>query len=239
MTKFKVGDRVRLVNNGGYFLDDNQQSGTVVNVSGIGYHVSVDNYRRDLLFGEADLVPEKSGTAEILTRIAVIESELAALKALAQADEQPEPAPNAARKAVIEKARSFADEVEREWRGVLQRITFHVNANKGVVTALKHGALSGVLLDKAFARCAPGDVFNADIGKAIAVGRLYGVEVPAEFLDAPKPDKKAVGMRVKYEDMVARLVPSNEKLSLVDDRAHIGSVIGVDGVIIDDTEAQY
>lgn len=73
------------------------------------------------------------------------------------------------------------------------RVEFVVNAEKRTVVALayyKH--VSAKSFEKAIAKCAPDDVFNADIGKAIAVGRLFGLDVD-RFINAPKPDKLVVG----------------------------------------------
>lgn len=187
-------------------------------------------------------------TNEILTRISAIETELSALKSLLQADSQP--AGNAARKAVIERARAF---VSGHTRFALDNVEFYVNPKKGVVTALKKSRY-GTVLRKAFARCAPGDVFNADIGKAIAVGRLYGVDVPAEFLDAPKPDEPAVGAVVmrfnRFGDKLGAMTVERVRLITGKDfdgnNASTHVINGCNGYgeklgdyIIDDTEAQY
>jgi hypothetical protein len=49
--------------------------------------------------------------------------------------------------------------------------------------------------DKArfYATCAPGDVFNAHIGMAIALRRALGLDVPREYLNAPEPTEAQVG----------------------------------------------
>lgn len=108
--------------------------------------------------------------------------------------------PNQRRADVIKRAQAFVADLgerafglgnNRDGNAMFNRqttkLSFHVNAEKRVVTALAHGALFRSLYGKAFAKCAPGDVFNADIGKAVAAGRLYGVKVPKEFTDAVKP----------------------------------------------------
>src|SRR5690606_10399580 len=99
-----------------------------------------------------------------------------------------------------------------------------------------------VLLGKAFAKCAPGDVFNADIGKAIAVGRLYGVKVPDVFFNAPKPTEVVVGMRARWTSRTHggtfeyQVTP--DELQLAQKDFHGGDP-DWSTEIIDDTEAQY
>jgi len=77
------------------------------------------------------------------------------------------------------------------------RVEFVVNRNKRTVVALirpKYGSefrlstgdfrtITGI------AKCAPNDVFNVWIGKAIALRRALGLEVPAEYLTAPNPSE--------------------------------------------------
>ncbi|TFW49265.1 hypothetical protein [Bacillus sp. 005/A4HT-01/001] len=43
------------------------------------------------------------------------------------------------------------------------------------------------------AKCAPTDCFNAHIGKAIALRRALGLEVPSEYLNVPQPTEVRVG----------------------------------------------
>lgn len=43
------------------------------------------------------------------------------------------------------------------------------------------------------AKCAPNDVFNAHIGRAIALRRALGLEVPVEYLAVPGPTEVRVG----------------------------------------------
>lgn len=74
-------------------------------------------------------------------------------------------------------------------------IKFEVNTEKRTVVALAIGYANGKVIEKAIAKCAPDDVFNADIGKAIAVGRLFDLDVE-RFINAPKPTEIVVGQRV-------------------------------------------
>ncbi|PIC88401.1 hypothetical protein CSV71_14830 [Sporosarcina sp. P21c] len=46
-------------------------------------------------------------------------------------------------------------------------------------------------------KCMPGEVFNADIGKAITLARALEIDVPKEFVNAVQPDEVVVGMKVQ------------------------------------------
>lgn len=61
-------------------------------------------------------------------------------------------------------------------------VKFHVNPSKGYTTALLFGAITPDKLTKATAKCHPNDDFNESIGKAIALRRALGLEVPSEYL---------------------------------------------------------
>lgn len=117
--------------------------------------------------------------------------------------------PNQRRADVIKRAEAFVEDLRERaenvgknyegnelFREYMTKLTFHVNAEKGVVTALSLDYYSCRLLGKDFSICAPGGVFNDKIGKAIAAGRLFDVDIPQEFLDAPQPTEAVVGTRV-------------------------------------------
>lgn len=78
-------------------------------------------------------------------------------------------------------------------------VEFHVNREKRVVTAIikPHRGTGGKVrvkgIAKGIAKCAPGDVFHAEIGKAIALRKALGLTIPAEYTDAPQPDEPRVG----------------------------------------------
>ncbi|QVY62941.1 hypothetical protein [Cytobacillus gottheilii] len=86
---------------------------------------------------------------------------------------------------------------------------FVVNKEKRTVVVLvRHLAFNkdaqpGVKL-RGIAKCAPNDCFNAHIGKAIALRRALGLEVPAEYTDAPNPTEVRVGDRIhlNFNDLV-------------------------------------
>jgi hypothetical protein len=79
-------------------------------------------------------------------------------------------------------------------------VEFHVNRDKRMVTALVRMGRrrSGDKPDAVgIAKCAPDDVFNADIGKVIAAERALGLTLTDAFVNAPKPAEPTVGMIVQ------------------------------------------
>lgn len=92
-------------------------------------------------------------------------------------------------------------------------VEFIVNREKRTVVALLRLAYYGAdrIIFKGIAKCAPNDCFTEDIGKAIALRRALGLEVPEEYLDAPEPEGVEVGDIItlpkgigKYTVMVER-----------------------------------
>ncbi|TCM89626.1 hypothetical protein EV294_11291 [Paenibacillus sp. BK033] len=70
-------------------------------------------------------------------------------------------------------------------------VKFVVNHDKRTVVALL--SLEGTVWARGIAKAAPGDVFNSHIGRAIALRRALGLEVPAEYTNAPQPSEPRVG----------------------------------------------
>lgn len=167
--------------------------------------------------------------------------------------------PNQRRSDVIKRAQAFVADLEERaesrnsnrdgnyvFNGLTTRLTFHVNPDKGVVTALAHTKFGGKLHDKAFAKCHEDDVFNADIGKAIAAGKLYGVDIPQEFVDAPKPTEPVVGMRIRrkyfrsegtYEATIKAF--EGRQIRYTSGGFDMTKAVNEDSEIIDDTDAVY
>ena len=108
------------------------------------------------------------------------------------------------RKQVIEAAERFLKEKTTpnasvygdpaiKYKGIFGvKAVFLVNEEKRTVTVLLRGAGDNKVLGKGISRCAPGDVFNAIIGKAIALGRAFDIDV-SEFENAPQPQGVAIG----------------------------------------------
>lgn len=72
---------------------------------------------------------------------------------------------------------------------VTDEVLFTVNADKRTVNAvIRHNDGRHKVLSKGRAKCAPGDVFNEHIGKAIALRRVLGLEVPVEYFEVEARD---------------------------------------------------
>jgi hypothetical protein len=80
---------------------------------------------------------------------------------------------------------------------------FIINREKRTVVALLRGAGSKKVFARGIAKCHPDDCFNAHIGRAIALRRALGLEVPAEYLNAPQPTEVRVGDVVKIDTPVS------------------------------------
>lgn len=92
---------------------------------------------------------------------------------------------------------------------VLRKLTFMpdgdadfiVNKTKRTVVCLMRRRRydgKGEVLSKGIAKCNPSDCFNVHIGKAIALRRALGLEVPAEYYNAPQPTEVRVGDVVRF-----------------------------------------
>ncbi|MHC8516806.1 hypothetical protein [Sporosarcina sp. ITBMC105] len=178
------------------------------------------------------------------------------------------PTPNARRAAVIKQAREFvADDSLKKGRNGTYVINyeqftdktkrntfikgsiatcvvkFEVNAEKRTVVALMFGEYTGKLRAKAIAKCAPDDVFNADIGKAIALARALGMKVPAEFLNAPKPTEFAVGQVTKGSSGLnfgkVTEIRGGKAYTTWGSFWNLDSMKNGNAIILDDTDAQY
>lgn len=285
MTKFSVGDKVRITEGLG-----EGESGVVIEVDNSNVPYCIETPRGEI-WKYADRIvayePKHITTDRRLTeaeaKIAALEAEVKALKdaskpktivvnsCFAKVSEdadigriasalferlRPTPqTPNQRRADVIKRAQAFVADTIGAYPNFEMTIgrfsnqavsaTFHVNAEKRTVVALVHGYFSRKLVFKAVAKCAPDDVFNADIGKAIALGRALGVKAPKEFTDAVKPTEVVVGMRVNnsYEH-AAEFGWGVGKVKMLDGgsgyRVEDGSWSFVrSAIILDDSDAVY
>lgn len=71
-------------------------------------------------------------------------------------------------------------------------VRFEINRDKRTVVALLI-TRDGYVWARGIAKAAPNDVFNAHIGRAIALRRALGLEIPAEYLNVPNPEEPRVG----------------------------------------------
>lgn len=97
---------------------------------------------------------------------------------------------------IVEKAKYYNESLslnDFNYNGVLYSHEFIVNAEKRTVVVLRRSPGTTKIHSKGIAKCSPNDCFNAHIGKAIALLRALGLEVPYEFLNVPKPTEVRVG----------------------------------------------
>lgn len=80
------------------------------------------------------------------------------------------------------------------------KLEFRVNEKKRTVVALIKSISNKKIRAKGIAKCMPDEVFNADIGKAIALARALEIDVPKEFMQAVQPSHYSVGQVVKRKD---------------------------------------
>lgn len=115
-------------------------------------------------------------------------------------------------------------------------VEFVVNRDKRKVTAILRGCNSRDVRAVGRAICAKNDVFNAHIGRAIALRRALGLEVPAEYLSVPNPEEVGVGdyvetlgslrFRVTYEGSaktVTRQLRRGDALIIDDSREEVAA----------------
>lgn len=79
---------------------------------------------------------------------------------------------------------------------------FIVNREKRTVVCLLRRYKGEEVQYRGIAKCAPDDVFNSHIGRAIALRRALGLEVPEEYVDAPLPIGAQVGDVVRGKPAV-------------------------------------
>ncbi|OMD27479.1 hypothetical protein [Paenibacillus odorifer] len=77
---------------------------------------------------------------------------------------------------------------------VTHTVEYVVSSDKRTVVALVIETYGGrKIVARGIAKCAPGETFNAHIGRAIALYRALGLEVPTEYLTCPQPEEVRVG----------------------------------------------
>lgn len=117
---------------------------------------------------------------------------------------------------------------------------FIVNREKRTVVALVRWRTTEEIREKGIAKCAPDDVFNADIGRAIALRRALGLDVPDEYLNAPKPEGVAVGDVVQYyrngEESFTHVVKDNRDIDTIN-RDNRMAIVWT-AKVIDDTDRE-
>jgi hypothetical protein len=90
--------------------------------------------------------------------------------------------------------------------GITDKCEFVVNREKRTVVALIKTIEEGKVVHRGIAKCHPDDCFNAHIGRAIALRRALGLEVPDEYLNAPQPTEVRVGDVVRFINGFIRVI---------------------------------
>jgi hypothetical protein len=107
-----------------------------------------------------------------------------------------------------------------EGAGDCDRVQFVVDREKRTVVALLVYKSSNKAWARGIAKCDPTDVFNEHIGKAIALRRALGLEIPAEYIYAPDPTEIRVGdvvegtysgTRNKYRKTISEITSTSYK----------------------------
>lgn len=298
MTKFKVGDKVRILDvDSIMYGSDYWQNGDITEVLEINrrgnprvamtrgddvgqpFVITQSEFRFIELVSDNPTKNQRITTLE--SEVSGLTTEVAELKAKVEALEKAKkpsldyegsaqfingervikvaPTYNEQRKAIIAEAKAFIEakthylqdssKVKGGWSAkkrenpnfcdYITKPEFIVNAEKRTVVALIRNMNGSKIRAKAIAKCAPDDVFNADIGKAIALGRALGLDV-SRFEQAVKPTEVVVGMVVKggSDGAIYNVVP---------EFSMDGGVLSVEfcrdirrySTILNDTEAQY
>jgi hypothetical protein len=115
---------------------------------------------------------------------------------------------------------------------------FIVNKEKRTVVALLRGYGSGNVYAKGIAKGAPTDCFNVHIGKAIALRRALGLEMPSEYLNAPQPTEVRVGDIVEYAGYKVTVMPSGKSCMYTKGTCADGSLVATAGKLIDDSREE-
>ncbi|MGE7843916.1 hypothetical protein ACQKNX_24420 [Lysinibacillus sp. NPDC093712] len=249
VAKFKVGDKVRTVNSSCFekgevvTIEINDES------NHMPLKCTNGRCAFWLYLSDVEPVTPKPTKNQRITSleqtVATLQAEVAALKAaqkvavspptmtvkadvdvakvaesLAKAFEKHVPkSPNEQRKAIIDEAKTFVEELSDIIKGTHKREKkfgrlndvgytyvlkpeFRINSKKRTVTVLMKGGYidNGKVYANAVAKCAPDDVFNADIGKAIALGRALGLDV-SKFEKAVQPSEVVLGMHVRTKTL--------------------------------------
>ncbi|MEK5178498.1 hypothetical protein [Paenibacillus odorifer] len=83
--------------------------------------------------------------------------------------------------------------LNRSMNSYAHYVDYVVNKEKRTVVAIVKHKDGGRVRVVGKSKCAPGETFNVHIGRAIALYRALGCEVPAEYLTCPQPETVRVG----------------------------------------------
>ena len=276
VAKFKVGDKVKVVDEtSGWAGVSKGDEGVIDRINTDGsYEAKIPTFSENFTWsGEEkcfELISTKPTKNQRITTleqtVADLQAEVEALKAAQGkyvlgvdfAKESPKLSANEQRKAIIAEAKAFVEKytpIVRIDKTPLSsacgdvKITLNVNAEKRTVACIAHYAhVTSSPVKRAIAKCAPDDVFNVDIGKAIALGRALGLDV-SKFEQAVKPSI-AIGQtfRVTHKGAITGKVAKvtgmrpyfDGQFGKAFNHTNDSGWLGEEQVdIINDTEAQY
>ncbi|MGX9721830.1 hypothetical protein [Bacillus pumilus] len=126
---------------------------------------------------------------------------------------------------IVEKAKYYIESIslnDVNANGVLYSHEFIVNVEKRTVVVLRRSPGTTKIHSKGVAKCSPNDCFNAHIGKAIALRRALGIEVPTDYLNVPQPTEVRVGDYVEHYVVTEPVVVSSEDKFPPIDKPFIG-----------------
>ncbi|WP_249669621.1 hypothetical protein [Bacillus altitudinis] len=209
--KARVGERILITNVSE--VEDEYENGDVFEVDRVsraGSAVSTEgdiilDYEYEVIVGEHTLTPNLS-EMDYDELVALVEDAMKALRTrsyklgydqgrfdaeIEEAHGTYEKPDQQKRDEIVEKAKE--DVRILHYKDYIGAPDFIVNAEKRTVVALRKSKLYGHIKNKGIAKCAPTDCFNAHIGKAIALRRSLGLEVPVEYLNVPQPTEIRVG----------------------------------------------
>lgn len=184
---FSVGDVVDVITNQ-YGEDD--MHFRVVGGKSTGYLHKQEVYEIVERRNNSDIEELRNEIAELREQLGLLKEVFDTIR-----HKQSPPTPSPKQKTVKEEAREDVEELKSMMKSYVGGsiggnntlhdrrtvVDFHVNTRKGTVVAIVKGISSGTLFEKGFARLAGGDVFDEDIGKAIALRRALGLKVPNSY----------------------------------------------------------
>lgn len=119
---------------------------------------------------------------------------------------------------------TLAQFYRREWLELTAE--FIVNCEKRtVVCLLRERNVKARVRYRGIAKCAPGDVFNSHIGRAISLRRALGLTVLAEYFEAPNPTEVRVGDVIDYGDGRGSLRVFPDNGDLLSDTTYLSTAV--------------
>lgn len=120
--------------------------------------------------------------------------------------------------------------------GSTDKVEFVVDREKRTVVALLKYIGNNRAWAKGISKCDPDDVFNVHLGKAIALRRAFGLNVPDEYLKAPEPTEVRVGDVVYVSSTFPRMTVTSDTTSTDNKLVRLGMLPALSGhKVVDDS----